>query len=98
MAIKQITEREFSTYNPPTSPLHREESWFASDSGHLLGAVVQDTTDDDWAFVILGRDENGQFRAIDLKTNFNQKVEAERSLLSSMQAIDADGQLVFPQG
>jgi hypothetical protein len=69
MAINSISREEFDAYQPARTPnieaLVEEVEWFADDRGVIIGALARDRTDNDWSFVVLGRDERGAFRAIE---------------------------------
>ncbi len=99
LELKPISEEEFhSLYEGPPSLLHEEVEWFSDHSCRVLGAVVRDRIDDDWSYVVLGRDEHGIFRAIGLEVSIpDQKTAAECLRLHMMEYL-APGATVFPQG
>ncbi len=70
-SIKRIDKSEFDKFHParrPTTIIVSEEiEWYVDESKTLLGVVVWDRSDGDWAYIILGRDEDGKFRAIKLE-------------------------------
>lgn len=72
-----------------------EKAWFVSDDGNLGGIIVFDTVDNDWSFVVLGRDQSGTFRGIDLKTDLPDIGKAQTALFRAMK--EHAGQEVFPQ-
>jgi hypothetical protein len=64
----------------------------------VLGAVVLDRIDDDWSYVVFGRDEHGIFRAIDLKVSLPSQEIAAEQLREKMREHLSTGATVFPQG
>ncbi len=76
MAIRQISEQEFYENinvqkNPMAFVLGEEKKWFIDDDKNLLGIVILDKIDKDWSFVILAKDEDNQFRAVDVAASLN---------------------------
>lgn len=102
MAINQITQDDFDAYAPQRSPMAQvmaeEVEWYADDRGIIIGTVFRDRTDNDWAYIILGRDEHDSFRGFKLDASLENIAEARRKLLVEMTAIEASGQTEFPQG
>ena len=65
-------------------------------SGVLLGVIVIDRVDSDYGYIVLGRDEHGQFRAIEAA--YSHSIDGAReALYSTMHEILASGASVFPQ-
>lgn len=83
--------------HPFANLLCRETEWYADDEEKVLGTVFLDLTDMDWAFVILGRDEQGVFRWIDGDSSFESPDKARPSLQGAMNAALLRGEGVFPQ-
>jgi hypothetical protein len=102
MAINRINKSQFDEFNPPRSEtiqqLTEERAWFADSSNNVAGTVLLDKTDEDWSYVVLGRDERGDFRCIDMKVSLPIQADAERELQGRMQEYERSGQTVFPQG
>ena len=76
MAIKPLSKTRFDAFcyarSPYASYLSEEVEWYADEKENVLGVVAHDKVDNDWAFVVLGRDERCQFRArrsVDASTN-----------------------------
>lgn len=88
MAIRQISEHEFYKNNVQKNPmafvLGEEKKWFIDEGKNLLGLVILDKIDKDWSFVILAKDEDNQFRAVDVATSFNSEDYAKDTLLVKM--------------
>lgn len=69
--------------------LYIEKEWYGSKAGDLkagdlLGIVNFDLTDEDWSYVVLARDEQSTYRAIDFGINHRRQSEARKKLLSAM--------------
>jgi HJR/Mrr/RecB family endonuclease len=81
MEITEITEEEFSNFNLDKNPnigIFLERYWFKNNNENLLGTVVFDRYDDDWAYIILGKEDDGIYRALYLRHSL---VEEEALLL-----------------
>jgi hypothetical protein len=102
MATKPITKARFDALCrvklPSTDFVVNEVEWFSDDEERVLGIVVLDNTDQDWSWMVLGRDEAGLFRAIDFKVSIPTREEARNLLIAKLDAHSATGQTVFPQG
>lgn len=98
----RINKHQFDEFNPPRSeviqPLTEEIAWFADSGNIVAGTVLLDKTDKDWSYVVLGRDERGDFRCIDMKVSLPIQADAERELQGKMQEYERSGQTVFPRG
>jgi hypothetical protein len=79
------------------SPLFaREKEWWADPEELVLGVLLLDTTDSDWSWVVLGRDEIGSFRAIDLAVSLPNAEEARRQLQTKLLEYVGSKQSIFP--
>lgn len=82
---KQLTRRQFDAYCYCRMPLVRyigeELEWYSLFENRLLGIVIRDITDNDFGFVVLGRDTRRLFRCIEVGAEFyNTPSEARRAL------------------
>lgn len=88
MAIRQISEQEFYENNIQKNPmafvLGEEKKWFVDSDKNLLGIVILDKIDKDWSYVILGKDEDGQFRAVDVNASIQSNDYATDALIVKM--------------
>jgi hypothetical protein len=102
MAINRISRDEFNSYNPARSPMAAvmtdETDWYADDAGNVIGTVLRDRTDSDWAYIIMGRDERGNFRCFALEASIAAEGASRDQLLAAMRKVDASGQIEFAQG
>ncbi|MEO6751660.1 MAG: hypothetical protein ABIP85_07765 [Chthoniobacteraceae bacterium] len=102
MATKAITKERFDALCrvklPSLDYLVNEVEWFSDDDERVLGIVLLDNTDQDWSWMVLGRDEAGLFRAIDLGVSIATREEAKKLLMVKLLEHSATGESVFPQG
>lgn len=74
-----------------------EEGWFTDESMSFLGVVLKDKIDHDWGYVILARDEQFIFRAIDTAHSRPTRKVARTELQLAMAKLVMEGQRIFPQ-
>ena len=101
MAIQHISRSQFDSYKPARSAMAQvmaeETDWYADDAGNIIGAVIRDRTDNDWGYVILGRDERDHFRCFDVQSSIDTERAARTQLLGAMAKVEASGKKEFPQ-
>lgn len=101
MPVIEISETEFTKRRPLRGPdvgTHiLERAWFATEDGSLLGVVTFDATDQDWGYIVLGGDQEGRFRAIDLEHSRTSLARAKDELIAAMTETEASSQTTFPQ-
>lgn len=101
LPIQSLLKCEFDAFRParcPTTPfIAVEKEWFADRQRTILGALLLDRTDKDWAYIVLGRDEKCIFRWIDGDVSVKDRRQAREQLLATMQRILESGRKVFPQ-
>lgn len=94
MAIKEIPEDRFYQNeirkDPSASILGEEKKWFIDEKENLLGIVILDKIDNDWAFVILGKEDDDQYRAVDVDASYESPDAAENSLLDRMSKYEKE--------
>ena len=78
--------------------ISEEVAWLADEAEHVFGVVLRDLTDNDFLFLVLGRDENGQFRCIYPSRSFDTAERAKAELAETLRQYEASGDTVFPQG
>lgn len=78
--------------------ISEEREWYSDNDENVLGVIIFDKPDEDWLYVILGRDEVARFRAIDQEINYKTDAEARNALHKKMDEYVRAGQSVFPQG
>ena len=83
-------DRLFATYT-----IAHEREWYKADGGEVLGIVIQDRVDTDWVYVVLGPDERGEFRSIDVEHSIVDRQTARKRLHAKMAEWLASGKRVF---
>lgn len=101
---KRLTRRQFDAYCYCRMPLVRftaeEIEWYSIFDNKLLGIVIRDVTDNDYGFIVLGRDARGLFRCIEIGTEFHATPVMARKALARKIHKDylGNAQEVYPQG
>lgn len=83
---------------PWTEMVTRELEWWSSGDETLIATLSLDLTDNDYSWIILGRDETGVFRGIDLSVSNPTIEEARIGLHAKLEEIAATHEQEFPQG
>lgn len=76
--------------------MSREVEWYSDAQERVLGVVLFDLTDKDWAWIVLGRDERGLFRAIAVDASIASREDAHSALQVALAKHATSGK-VFPQ-
>lgn len=101
MELKRLSQARFNALcysrQPPAAFMSREVEWWADPDERILGLVPLDTTDKDWAWIVLGRDEKALFRAINIDASIKTQVEASERLREQLQKYALSGESEFPQ-
>ena len=78
--------------------LSQELAWFEHRNGRVLGTLIRDRTDNDFGGIIMGRDENGCFRCVEV-TKFSDSIEiAANELKARMELWSRRPERDFVQG
>lgn len=100
-AIRQLSRDEFDEHKPSRGPLSaltgEEREWYADDRDIVIGVLVLDKIDNDWSYIILGRDRRKKFREIDVQVSIRDKTKAREKLMNSLERLAKSGKSVFPQ-
>ncbi len=102
MAIK-LTRKEFESYErareggAAAAALVEEHEWYSDDNGNILGIIILDKTDQDWAYIVQGKDDKGVFRYIESEHSLPDKQTAQEHLVAMLDELQASGKTVFPQ-
>ena len=101
MPVQAIPRTMFEELHPrrvaSRSWVQEEVEWFAERSRVLIGYVARSMQSHDWAFVVEGRDERGQFHAIDSLDHIATLEDARALLEASIGKLFATGLKVFPR-
>lgn len=88
--ILPISQSEFLSLATERGPLndviYDEKEWYADEARTVLGVLIWDRIDQDWAYVVLRRDPEGVFRAEDLEHSFSNPEAARSELLEKMRS------------
>lgn len=103
MAIREISRERFEalvayTRSPAAAYVSRELEWFSDNDERVLGVLLLDTIDNDFAYVVLGRDEHRRFRAIEEGASLESIEIAREKLHREIEKQSATGNAIFPQG
>ena len=95
MAIKQISEEEFQNYNIERYPnfVAKEKLWYSDNDANIIATILLDNFDKDYSYVILAKDEDEEYRAIDVGVSIDEIDDAVRNLYSKMTTISTAGKM-----
>ena len=101
MPIQPISRSVFNQLHPNRRPapewMQVEVEWFAERSRILIGYIARNVHQNDWTFVVEGRDEHGEFHAIDSGDHIDTQESARDLLDACMRKLLASGLMVFPR-
>lgn len=101
--LKEISKRKFDALcyvrDDQSFDLMGEEiKWFQSSDRKLLANIIKDYQDQDYGYIILGRDERKVFRCIDVGRFFSTEKMAMEDLNTYIKRYIDDGKTIYPQG
>ncbi|WP_420839350.1 hypothetical protein [Bradyrhizobium oropedii] len=100
--IKELSFRRFNALagysrDPATVTVFEEAEWYATGDERVIGMVVRDIEDNDWGWIILGRDERLRYRAIDANSSMASIADARRDLMKEMEFHNGEPDEAFHQ-
>lgn len=103
IGVKALDKRRFDALaararSPAAAFISVEVAWLANDDETVIGVVLKDTIDSDYAAVVLGRDEARAFRAFDQEASLATEQEATAWLERAIRWHTGTGSKIFPQG
>lgn len=102
IAVHAIKRDEFRAVTgfvtEPSHPIIEEQGWFGDESESFLGVVTRDKVDDDWGYVVLARDKEFTFRAIETEVSLKTRDEARMKLQLHIARLLSSAQRIFDQG
>jgi hypothetical protein len=103
LRIVELSEQRFNALaahsrSPAMAFIGEEIAWIADAEERLLGVVMRDFSDGDYAGIVLGRDEGRRFRCVDLAHSKKTVEEARAWLEAAIRWQLRDDQTAFPQG
>lgn len=98
----KLTKKQFDALclcrDPMLRAMSKELEWFSDEDKIVIGSIVHDFTDDDYGYIILGRDSRKIFRWIDGECSFATVGKAREALYISIEKYEKDGHTAYPQG
>lgn len=99
--ITEIKQAKFEALSYGRLPMSKmigpEIAWYETNEGRILGVLIFDIHDNDFSYVVLARDSDKIFRAVNLRTSMETKIEAIEKLHKKMVEISKDTDESFYQ-
>ena len=100
--LKALSQPRFEALlyrrSPFTWYLFEELEWWSSEDESLLATITLDGIDQDYAYVVLGRDETGVFRGVANQASFPTLGKARAAMRDKISELSSDGAQEFSQG
>lgn len=101
--VKELSQNRFDSFvglirAPFMGVFAKEIEWYSSEHENVLGVLLFDKTDEDYACVVLGRDTVGKFRAIHIEASHETQDIARDWLFRKILWEWINGSFVYPQG
>ena len=100
--MRKISKARFEALSyarvPYVKMISDEIEWYSNDNNAVLGTILLDHIDNDYVSMVMGRDEVGVFRFIDMQHSVESLDEARNVLIEKMEEHSKDGAEEFPQG
>ena len=81
--------------NPGPYTVTEEKEWFSDTNQNILGTVFRDRIDDDYGYLVLGKDENDIFSTIDVEVDIPNRNDARIELFVAMEKYVKSGKNIF---
>jgi hypothetical protein len=98
--IKSISQEEMDQFLPQRPNIDRfigaEAEWFSDEVGNIIGTIAEGTTNVNWGYVVLRRDDRGKYRFWDLETGIESCDAARIQMVHAMEATRKSGQNCSP--
>ena len=103
LVVKSLDVKRFNVLaaqsrSPAAAYTGKELEWYSDEEEIVLGMVLFDIVDNDFAGIILGRDEGERFRAFDVEASIPTLEEARNWVQGGIRWHASTGKQVFPQG
>jgi len=96
MKIQSITEERFNSYkvqkNPMSTLFGIEKKWFEDKENNLIATIVKDKIDSDWSYVILAKDSDDEYRAIEVEVSLESEEISELRINSKLSELIKSGE------
>jgi len=101
--IRELDEKRFNALaghsrSPAAAYVSEEIAWFANEDESILGALLHDIVDDDFAAIVMARDEARVYRCFDLHCSISTPDEAKDWLIGAMKWHTGQGLRVCAPG
>jgi hypothetical protein len=101
--VKALDQKRFNALaglsrSPAAAYVSEELAWYANEDETVIGVVLHDIIDDDYAAVVLARDEGGRFRAFDVESSIDTPEAARGWLERAIKWHTDTGLKVYEQG
>ena len=102
----EIRELDYKRFNalaghsrsPAAGYVSKEIAWYANENETVLGVLLLDTVDHDYAAILMARDEVGVYRCFDLECSIPNLEDARDWLIRAMKWHTGQGLNVYAQG
>ncbi len=96
MMFQSITQEKFNSYNFEKNPMSTlfgtEKKWFENKEYNLIATIIKDKIDNDWAFVIMAMDSDGEYRAIEVETSLENEQIPESRIEQKLKELIESGE------
>ncbi len=83
---------------PATLIFSTELEWYSEANEKVLGVLIQDTTDQDYSCIVMGRDRIGRYRAVHVMPFFERVEEARNAIPAVLREWAARDPAEYQQG
>lgn len=92
IVVKELDKKRYDVFgmfsrSPATEFFSRELSWYSNEEETIIGTVLLDIVDNDFAAVVSARDEHGMFRAFDVEASIASEEAAKTWVIGSINGI-----------
>jgi hypothetical protein len=103
ITVKEIDRKRFKALtgesrSPAASYVSEELGWYANEDETIIAVLLNDTVDNDFAAIIMARDEGDRFCAFDVEASFATKDAASAWLVNALKWHTGMGLRIYPQG
>ena len=74
-----------------------EAEWLADGVGNIVGTIAEETTNANWGYAVMRRNDRGAYLYWDLKTGIESCDAARTQIVRVMEATQKSGQNCSPQ-
>ena len=94
MPSNQISKEEFDlypVYSTNISSIATEREWYKNDSINTISVILEDKIDKDWTYMILGLEQDGQYRPLDFSVSISTLSDARIGLFRMDTILEKNG-------